>query len=223
MVGSGLMDKRWRNLGILLAVAVIAIFVFVVILGGKIQLPFASLADSKYAELVSLAGKNNVDWEIFVSEPLVAYDDTSNFRISKASLTRFRSDLAEFDGTLAKDISSEDINLLHRLVNVAIGKIDVYFGYADLVDGFDSASFMADESSFCGNLGMVAEKAGDIQSVAVSYLELEKLDWEYQNDVLNSWHNYSLVDLAFDDHAEYLALIADRIESSYGLCVGGTV
>ncbi len=119
------MDKRWRNLGILLVVVIILIVAYFFVINQPSAESDLSSLENGYEELLNLFEKNDVNIEIVQEMNFFEVDFDKNLLVlaNKSKLVLLKQDLEEFSGDLSR-YSLESVSELKDISFIYISAIN---------------------------------------------------------------------------------------------------
>ncbi len=205
------MDKRWRNLGILVLVVILFV-VILFVLNQPVEQPSRSELEKSLIELVELTESKNIDFNNLIFGSLLEINSDQEILFDQAKLIDLNNSLDSFVLSQKSNLSETDFSKLSDFILLINKKISLYNSYFSILQKLDEI----DLAWFCDDLDKVYfDIFPGILSVNEEYSEFDISNIEYVE-------KYNLSDFSlnsgFEKHYLSLENIVDNLGTAIDLC-----
>ncbi|MDD4251181.1 MAG: hypothetical protein PHX27_03250 [Candidatus ainarchaeum sp.] len=154
------MDKRWKNLGVILIIIIVLVILFL-----NINLFFPqsdeafvsdlNLLNDPYVALAGVFENNDINIVLFRQNELTSFDNNKlNLVYSEDKLINFKTDLLELKELVKTNFENKDYSQFNELVDIYVDQINFNILFYDFSKELESKmsvdlSLIEDESVYC--------------------------------------------------------------------------
>ncbi len=221
------MDKRWKNLGIIIVVIII-IFVLVnlFLLPKEEEVKFSELDfdefDSEFLVLYNLFELSDLNISLFRQNDLTSFEsDKVELVYSKEQLLEFKDNLVELKLRVREKFGDKDYTQFNSLVDIYVSEINLNIKLNEFSEKFNSVMssgtarlYSEDESEYCSFVGEnYPDLTFDFEEIDNDLVELVSLNHNYylEYDIL-------VIDYDFEFFWDNLNYAWDSIYSDVIYC-----
>jgi len=212
------MDKKWRNLIIIIALVIVVVLGYIYLTQNQVSLPVieSKSINDGYEEFLVLFEKNDVNIDNIQLLNLVYSDENGiiNWIEKKDGLLNLKNDLVVFKGNLL-EYSIEDRNELSALTDVYIKAIDYSFSSEQEIK---SLNVLFKSGFNCSELNKVT----DLNRLIVqNYINLYDLAMDVDDFAYNYDPYSELILIELNDSYDYLLTVQEELNNVVIDCEGG--
>lgn len=212
------MDKKWRNLLVIIVIIAVLIAGYFYFSQNPISLPVveAKSIDFGYEEILGLFEKNDANIENVQTLNMVYSDENGNviWVENKSNLNKVKSDLTSFKSNLGA-YSSEDRGELEELATIYIRAIDFAFLSEERLNTI--MSVIKGNKVTCSNLAPLS----DINNASNwNYNDKYNLAAEVDDFAYNYDPYSEILSIDLDKEYAYLTSVHDFIDNTINSCEG---
>lgn len=212
------MDKKWRNLIIIIALVIVVVLGYIYLTQNQVSLPVieSKSINDGYEEFLVLFEKNDVNIDNIQLLNLVYSDENGiiNWIEKKDGLLNLKKDLVVFKGNLL-EYSIEDRNELSALTDVYIKAIDYSFSSEQEIK---SLNVLFKSGFNCSELNKVT----DLNRLIIqNYINLYDLAMDVDDFAYNYDPYSELILIELNDSYDYLLTVQEELNNVIIDCEGG--
>ncbi|MDD4128664.1 MAG: hypothetical protein PHY04_02930 [Candidatus ainarchaeum sp.] len=212
------MDKKWRNLIIIIALVIVVVLGYIYLTQNQVSLPVieSKSINDGYEGFLVLFEKNDVNIDNIQLLNLVYSDENGiiNWIEKKDGLLNLKNDLVVFKGNLL-EYSIEDRNELSALTDVYIKAIDYSFSSEQEIK---SLNVLFKSGFNCSELNKVT----DLNRLIIqNYINLYDLAMDVDDFAYNYDPYSELILIELNDSYDYLLTVQEELNNVVIDCEGG--
>ena len=218
------MDKKWRNLIIVIALLVVIVLGYLVLTQTSILNPVEDQtnADKEYLVLASLFELSDVNVLLFRENDLLK-EDSNNFSLaySKEKLSTLSADLNDIRVWSKGELNAQKYAKFSSLIDIYQAEIQTNIVFYDFINNFSNVTSSnqtaiksTDEAIFCEYVGNNYPKFTiDISNVSDLMIDLSEKNYKYEQD-----YNIVIIDYDFDSSWNNLNSVWNSIYDDLNYC-----
>ena len=206
------MDKRFRNLGIILVIILVVAFFLTFDFSSLVGNNSEKELEAGFIALAELTEEKGLDFnQVMFGELLSLDEEKGTYEYMRDELWDLNTSLSNFVSEQEKKMSEKNFEKFYEVVDLVSNKISLYEDYYEFIYYVDGLNV----DYFCEDLPFVEAALTSSTEALDNYLAFEE-----KNLAFSEKHELSglVIDSSFEKPFQYLSTFSERVESTLVLC-----